>query len=161
MATAGLPYGLQAMLKEGHRHYAGLEGAVYRNIEACKALAAIVKTSMGPNGESLWVEEGRGGGLGARGERSSRSPPPPLTSVAPRPAAPPRLPSPPAALSLSSWCLHVCSCKLAEGGRSREDVWGGLWEDRRTTRSRENTCLVPHAPTHPTTPTPPPHSHQA
>ena len=57
MASAGLPYGLQAMLKEGHRHHAGLEGAVFRNIEACKALADIVRTSLGPNG-----------GLG-RGER--------------------------------------------------------------------------------------------
>lgn len=63
MATAGLPYGLQAMLKEGHRHYSGLEGAVYRNIEACKALASIVKTSMGPNGECVC---GRGwGGMAA------------------------------------------------------------------------------------------------
>ena len=51
MTTAGLPYGLSAMLKEGHRHYSGLEEAVYKNIDACKQLAAIVKTSMGPNGE--------------------------------------------------------------------------------------------------------------
>jgi hypothetical protein len=51
MSTAGLPYGLSAMLKEGHRHYSGLEEAVYKNIDACKQLAAIVKTSMGPNGE--------------------------------------------------------------------------------------------------------------
>ena len=47
MSTAGLPYGLSAMLKEGHRHYSGLEEAVYKNIDACKQLAAIVKTSMG------------------------------------------------------------------------------------------------------------------
>jgi recombinational DNA repair ATPase RecF len=40
-----------AMLKEGHRHYSGLEEAVYKNIDACKQLAAIVKTSMGPNGK--------------------------------------------------------------------------------------------------------------
>lgn len=51
MSTAGLPYGLSAMLKEGHRHYSGLEEAVYKNIDACKQLAAIVKTSMGPNGK--------------------------------------------------------------------------------------------------------------
>ena len=51
MSTQGLPYGLSAMLKEGHRHYSGLEEAVYKNIDACKQLAAIVKTSMGPNGE--------------------------------------------------------------------------------------------------------------
>ena len=51
MSTAGLPYGLSAMLKEGHRHYSGLDEAVYKNIDACKQLAAIVKTSMGPNGK--------------------------------------------------------------------------------------------------------------
>ena len=109
MATAGLPYGLQAMLKEGHRHYAGLEGAVYRNIEACKALAAIVKTSMGPNGECVCV--GGGGDKGAAacawGRRSLHLPP--LTSVGPAAScAPTRCPLPGAPFS-SSWWLHVCS----------------------------------------------------
>jgi T-complex protein 1 subunit theta len=49
MAT-GLPYGLQAMLKEGHKHFSGVEEAVVKNIEACKALSHITRTSLGPNG---------------------------------------------------------------------------------------------------------------
>lgn len=48
----GLPYGLQAMLKEGHKHFAGVDEAVMRNIEACKNLAQITRTSLGPNGAS-------------------------------------------------------------------------------------------------------------
>ena len=45
-----MPYGLQAMLKDGHKHMSGMEDAVFRNIEACKQLSVITKTSMGPNG---------------------------------------------------------------------------------------------------------------
>ena len=48
--SGGMPYGLQAMLKEGHQHMSGMEEAVFRNIEACKQLSLITKTSMGPNG---------------------------------------------------------------------------------------------------------------
>ncbi|GAB4819631.1 hypothetical protein N2152v2_006677, partial [Parachlorella kessleri] len=51
----GLPYGLQAMLKEGHKHLSGLEEAVMKNIEACKGLAQITRTSMGPNGMNKMV----------------------------------------------------------------------------------------------------------
>ena len=46
----GMPYGLQSMLKEGYKHLSGLEEAVLKNIEACKQLAMITRTSMGPNG---------------------------------------------------------------------------------------------------------------
>eukprot|EP00955_Chlamydomonas_euryale_P030995 325880-Chlamydomonas_euryale.AAC.10 len=46
----GLPYGLQSMLKDGHKHISGLEEAVIKNIEACKELAQIARTSLGPNG---------------------------------------------------------------------------------------------------------------
>lgn len=42
-------YGFQNLLKQGFRHYQGLEEALYRNIEACKALSQITKTSFGPN----------------------------------------------------------------------------------------------------------------
>jgi T-complex protein 1 subunit theta len=38
------------MLKEGHRHYAGLEEAILRNIEACREVSKITKSSFGPNG---------------------------------------------------------------------------------------------------------------
>jgi T-complex protein 1 subunit theta len=51
MGGMGLPYGLQAMLKEGHKHFAGVDEAVMRNIEACKNMAKITRTSLGPNGE--------------------------------------------------------------------------------------------------------------
>jgi T-complex protein 1 subunit theta len=51
-AMGGMPYGLQAMLKEGHKHFSGLDEAVYKNIEAGKQLSQIAKTSMGPNGKT-------------------------------------------------------------------------------------------------------------
>lgn len=44
------PYGIQAMLKEGHKHLSGLDEAVLKNIDACKQLSATTRTSLGPNG---------------------------------------------------------------------------------------------------------------
>ena len=44
------PYGVQSMLKEGHKHLSGLEEAVLKNIDACKQLSVITRTSLGPNG---------------------------------------------------------------------------------------------------------------
>jgi T-complex protein 1 subunit theta len=32
------------------QHYAGLEEAVYRNINACQEMATVTRTSFGPNG---------------------------------------------------------------------------------------------------------------
>lgn len=52
MAT---PYGLGSMLKEGHKHFSGVEEAVMKNIEACKALSQMTRTSMGPNGMNKMV----------------------------------------------------------------------------------------------------------
>ena len=43
-------YGIQNLLKEGYRHYAGLEEAILRNIEACKGVSNLTRTSFGPNG---------------------------------------------------------------------------------------------------------------
>lgn len=43
-------YGFSNLLKEGYRHYAGLEEAILRNIEACKGISNITRTSYGPNG---------------------------------------------------------------------------------------------------------------
>jgi len=43
-------YGIQSMLKEGHKHLSGLDEAVIKNIDACKQLSAITRTSLGPNG---------------------------------------------------------------------------------------------------------------
>ena len=47
---AGMPYGLQAMLKDGHKHMQGVDEAVLKNIDAARGLAAIARTSLGPNG---------------------------------------------------------------------------------------------------------------
>ena len=41
---------IQEFLKDGARHYQGTEEAVLRNIEACKDLTQVVRTSLGPNG---------------------------------------------------------------------------------------------------------------
>lgn len=47
--------GLQGMLKDGFKSYEGVHGAVLRNIEASKAIAAMVRTSLGPNGMNKLV----------------------------------------------------------------------------------------------------------
>ncbi|CAA3028049.1 T-complex 1 subunit theta [Olea europaea subsp. europaea] len=49
------PYGIQGMLKEGHRHLSGLDEAVLKNIDACKQLSTITRTSLGPNGMNKMV----------------------------------------------------------------------------------------------------------
>lgn len=43
------------MLKEGHRHLSGLDEAVLKNIDACKQLSTITRTSLGPNGMNKMV----------------------------------------------------------------------------------------------------------
>lgn len=47
--------GIGGMLKEGHKVHEGLQGAVIRNIEAAKAIAGMVQTSLGPNGMNKLV----------------------------------------------------------------------------------------------------------
>lgn len=42
--------GLSGLLKDGHKHLSGLEEVIVKNIEACKQLSQITRTSMGPNG---------------------------------------------------------------------------------------------------------------
>jgi T-complex protein 1 subunit theta len=42
--------GIQSLLKEGSRHFSGTEEAILRNIEACKQLATVTRTSLGPLG---------------------------------------------------------------------------------------------------------------
>jgi T-complex protein 1 subunit theta len=44
------PQGLQSILKEGGQHFAGVDEAIVKNIEACKRIGEITQTSMGPNG---------------------------------------------------------------------------------------------------------------
>ena len=55
--TMGMPYGLQAMLKEGHKHFSGVEEAVMKSVEACKAISKCTRTSLGPTGESDYFED--------------------------------------------------------------------------------------------------------
>ena len=42
--------GLNSLLKEGGRHYAGLEEAIIRNIDAAREISNMTRTSLGPNG---------------------------------------------------------------------------------------------------------------
>lgn len=60
MTSAGMPYGLQAMLKDGYTHISGMSEAVFRNLEACKELSKVTRTSMGPNGaDASYVQRAR------------------------------------------------------------------------------------------------------
>jgi len=47
--------GIFQMLKDGARHYSGLEEAVFRNISACKEFAQSVRSAYGPNGMNKMV----------------------------------------------------------------------------------------------------------
>jgi T-complex protein 1 subunit theta len=38
------------LLKDGAKHFSGVDEAVLKNIEACKKLSEITRTSIGPNG---------------------------------------------------------------------------------------------------------------
>ncbi|KAE8677773.1 T-complex protein 1 subunit theta [Hibiscus syriacus] len=55
MAFSMQNYGIQSMLKEGHKHLSGLEEAVLKNIDACKQLSTITRTSLGPDGMNKMV----------------------------------------------------------------------------------------------------------
>jgi len=44
------PVGMQSLLREGGRHFSGVDEALIKNIEACKTLARITRTSLGPYG---------------------------------------------------------------------------------------------------------------
>ncbi|OMO98950.1 Chaperonin Cpn60/TCP-1 [Corchorus olitorius] len=55
LSRARQPYGIQSMLKEGHKHLSGLDEAVIKNIDACKQLSTITRTSLGPNGMNKMV----------------------------------------------------------------------------------------------------------
>ncbi|XP_066226495.1 T-complex protein 1 subunit theta [Saccopteryx leptura] len=47
--------GFAQMLKDGAKHFSGLEEAVYRNIQACKELSQTTRTAYGPNGMNKMV----------------------------------------------------------------------------------------------------------
>ncbi|RLN38052.1 hypothetical protein BBJ28_00001101, partial [Nothophytophthora sp. Chile5] len=47
--------GLSSLLKDGHKHFEGVDEAVAKNIDAVKQLAAITRSSLGPNGMNKLV----------------------------------------------------------------------------------------------------------
>jgi len=47
--------GLGGMLKSGHQSMEGLESATLRNVEACRGISTITRTSLGPNGMNKLV----------------------------------------------------------------------------------------------------------
>ncbi|KAG7551076.1 TCP-1-like chaperonin intermediate domain superfamily [Arabidopsis thaliana x Arabidopsis arenosa] len=55
MGISTQSHGIQSILKEGYRHLSGLDEAVIKNIEACKELSTITRTSLGPNGMNKMV----------------------------------------------------------------------------------------------------------
>eukprot|EP00954_Amorphochlora_amoebiformis_P016262 1273987-Amorphochlora_amoeboformis.AAC.2 len=52
--------GIPNLFKSGTAHIRGKEEAVHRNIDACKDLASITRTSLGPNGAPKSVFESGG-----------------------------------------------------------------------------------------------------
>lgn len=48
-------HGLGELLKDGGKHFAGVDEALLKNIEACRDLAKIVQSSFGPNGTNKLV----------------------------------------------------------------------------------------------------------
>lgn len=47
--------GFAQMLKDGAKHYSGLEEAVYRNIEACREFGVTLQTAFGPQGRNKMI----------------------------------------------------------------------------------------------------------
>ncbi|CAI2363393.1 unnamed protein product [Moneuplotes crassus] len=47
--------GLQGLLKDGSRHYTGLEEAILKNIDAVKTLSKMTRSSLGPHGMNKMV----------------------------------------------------------------------------------------------------------
>lgn len=47
--------GLASMMKEGAKHFSGMDEAVFRNIHACKELSKVTRSSYGPNGMNKMV----------------------------------------------------------------------------------------------------------
>lgn len=47
--------GLTGLLKDGYKHFSGIEEAVITNARACQQLSAITRTSLGPQGMNKLV----------------------------------------------------------------------------------------------------------
>lgn len=59
--------------QDGHKHMSGLDEAVIKNVEACKQLSKITRTSLGPNGKAHAPIERRSGAQKRTDTRVSRS----------------------------------------------------------------------------------------
>lgn len=46
---------MPSLIKDGYSHMKGLDEAVYRNIDAAKELALLVRSSLGPNGHAKMI----------------------------------------------------------------------------------------------------------
>lgn len=44
-----------SMMKDGTKHFSGVDEAIFRNVQACKDIAKIVKSSFGPNGMNKMI----------------------------------------------------------------------------------------------------------
>jgi len=64
MSMKQMRRGVPNLLKDGHKQYSGVEAVVLKNIDACKKLSKITRTSLGPNGtrrsaaRALWGRHG-------------------------------------------------------------------------------------------------------
>jgi T-complex protein 1 subunit theta len=47
--------GAPSLFKAGTSHLSGLEEAIIKNLQACKALSTITRTSLGPNGMNKMI----------------------------------------------------------------------------------------------------------
>jgi T-complex protein 1 subunit theta len=47
--------GIQELLKDGYKHFSGVEEAILKNIDAVRQLAQMTRTSLGPNGMNKMV----------------------------------------------------------------------------------------------------------
>lgn len=58
MNMSQLSGGFAALLKEGARHFTGVEDTIVSNIEACKQLCTVTRTSLGPYGMNKMILTG-------------------------------------------------------------------------------------------------------
>jgi len=48
--NVGRAPGFASMMKDGARHFSGIEEAVFRNIDACNEFSETISSAFGPNG---------------------------------------------------------------------------------------------------------------
>ena len=135
--------GFSSLLKEGYKHFGGLEEAILKNIEACKGLSAITRTSLGPNGmNKLFVCCAHHGGRSARAFACATSPPH-NRLVFRLPPAPPLLSPQRRESPRETLCYIGCGddCRGARSGASvlRRRVARELVSTKLSARSLPNT----------------------